>query len=215
MTDLDKRLEADGRSWRLAIGVQAPATRSPVAPTGTSWNRWLMPAAAAAALVAVTVGVFGLAHVPRARHSGPSMAAAQAALGCTISGLAAQQAPSGTTGQHSSAQAQAVAGIPASTQPRSYLAMVTDPTASKLGLGPADVARLMWVFTAQTTYTGAGPDSASVGHGPYNPNPAGTVFNDIWLVDDLTLTPAGKFACQVAGPSSARQVLESWHPWLE
>src|SRR6185437_5799061 len=84
MTDLDKRLEADGRSWRRAIGIQAPAALPPTAPTGRTWNRWLMPAAVAAALVGVTVGVFGLAHVPRARQSGPAAAAAQVDLGCSF-----------------------------------------------------------------------------------------------------------------------------------
>ena len=202
MTDLDKRLEADGRSWRLVVGTQSSATLTPTASTGRTWRRWLMPAAVAAALAGVTAGVFGLAHVSRTHHSSP--AAAQLDLNCSFPGLAAQQAPSGTTGQHSSAQALAVAGIPAHAQPKSYLAMVTDPTAPKLGLGSPDDARLMWVFTAQTTDGDLSQASRPPGHGPYMPSyPAGTVFNSVWLVDDLTLTPAGSFACLASGSSSA------------
>jgi hypothetical protein len=163
-----------------------------------------MPAAMAAALVGVTAGVFGLVQVSRTHHSGPA-AAVPVDLGCSFPGLAAQQVPSGTTGQHSSAQALAVAGIPAEAQPKSsYMAMVTDPTAPKLGLGsPAD-ARLMWVFITQTNNADLSQASRPPGHGPYMPSyPAGTVFKSIWLVDDLTLTPAGSFACQTSGSSSA------------
>lgn len=202
MTDLDKRLEADGRSWRLAIGSQAPAVLPPTFPTGRTWNRWLMPAAVAAALVGVTAGVFGLTQLSRTNHSGP--AAAELDLDCSFPGLAAQQAPSGTTGQHSSAQALAVAGIPANAQPKSYLAMVTDPSAPKLGLGSPDDARLMWVFITQTNNADLSQASRPPGHGPYLPSyPPGTVSRSIWLVDDLTLTPAGSFACQVSGSGSA------------
>lgn len=205
MTDLDKRLEADGRSWRHAIRAQAPAALPAVVPIDrASWNRWLMPAAVAAALVGVTAGVFGLAHVSRTHHSSPTTAAAQVDLGCSFPGLAAQQAPYGTTGQHSSAQAQAVAGIPAGAQPKSYLAMVTDPTAPKLGLGSADDARLMWVFITQSDNADLSQASRPPSHGPYIPTyPAGTVFNGIWLVDDLTLAPAGSFACLALGASGA------------
>jgi hypothetical protein len=204
MTDLDKRLEADGRSWRRAIGTQAPAALPAAVPIDrASWNRWLMPAAAAAALVGVTAGVFGLARASRIHHSSPTAAAAPVDLGCGFPGLAAQQAPSGTTGQHSSAQAQAAAGIPAGAQPRSYLAMVTDPTAPKLGLGSAADARLMWVFITQNNNADLSQASRPPGHGPYHPSyPPGTVFNYISLVDDLTLAPAGSFACQ-PGASSA------------
>jgi hypothetical protein len=203
MTDLDKRLEADGRSWRLAIGTQSSAALpAAVRIDRASWNRWLMPAAAAAALVGVTAGVFGLAHASRTHHSSPTGAAA-VELGCSIPGLAAQPAPSGTTGQHSSAQAQAVAGIPADAQPRSYLAMVTDPTAPKLGLGSAADARLMWIFITQDDNADLSQASRPPGHGPHHPSyPPGTVFNYISLVDDLTLAPAGSFACQ-PGASSA------------
>jgi hypothetical protein len=199
MTDLDKRLRADGQAWRAAVGTQLPVTLTPTVP---AWRRWLVPAAVAAALVAATAGVFGLAHVPRAHRSSPPAAAAQPQLGCSIRGLAAEEAPSGTTGLHSVAQAEAVAGIPATAQPKFYLAMVTDPTAPKLNIGPPDVARLMWVFTAQSTDADPNLDGRLVGHGPYNPYPAGTIFNYIWLVDDLTLARAGNFACLASGSSS-------------
>jgi hypothetical protein len=202
MTDLDKRLLEDGRAWRAAIGTQSPMPLPPAARAGTAWRRWRLPAAAAAALVVVTAGVLGIARGSRSHHAGPATAG-RVEIGCSIPGLAVDAAPSGTTALHTSQQAQAVAGIPATVLAKSGLAMVTDPTASKLGIGSADVARLMWVFTAQTTNADPGLDARLAGHGPYIPYPAGTVFNNIWLVDDATLTAAGSFACPDSGTSSA------------
>ena len=202
MTDLDKRLQADGRAWRAAIGTQPSVTIPLVDRPGTTWRRWRLPAAAAAALVVVTAGVLGIVHGSRSHHAGPATAG-RLEIGCSIPGLAVADAPSGTNPLHSSQQAQAVAGIPATVAAKSGLAMVTDPAAPKLGIGSGDVARLMWVFTAQTTDADPGLHGRLAGHGPYIPYPAGTVFNNIWLVDDGTLTQAGSFACPTSAASSA------------
>ena len=49
MTEVASRLEPAGQSGHLAIGTVT------LPPAGTTWNRWLLPAVVAGALIGVTV----------------------------------------------------------------------------------------------------------------------------------------------------------------
>ena len=91
---------------------------------------------------------------------------------------------------HQGEQARAVADVAglAPTEAVSvYAAVVHDTTAPKLGLGPADVPRVMWVIE------GEGPSRATE---PLpTTDPRRTLFRLVALVDDATLRFGGGFGC--------------------